>query len=548
MNFKHLAMALCSAPLLATAQVTPQRLDNAAADPGNWLTYSGTYMSQRYSTLDEITPANIDQLELKWVFQAQSLEAFEATPLVVDGVMYLSEAPNTVYALDAATGRPYWRYQHVPDSTARPCCGRVNRGLAMLGNTLYMATLDAKVIALDATTGELVWQTEIADPALGYAMTLAPLAIKDKVIVGVAGGEYGIRGFIAAFDAATGNEVWRFNTIPGPGEPGHETWADGGDAWMHGGASIWLTGSYDPDLNLTYWGVGNPGPDFNPGVRPGDNLYSDSVVALNPDTGKLVWHFQFTPNDDYDYDAIQIPVLADMPEDDRSSGKIMLWGNRNGFYYVLDRTNGKFLHGTPFVKVNWASGLDKKTGRPIETPQGPSGVTYPGVQGGTNWYSPSYSPSSGYFYLSAWENYGTVYAAQAVDYVPGRIYVGGLLGGPVPGAANLPGFGNQPINTWTEAVGNGAILALDARTGKRVWRFAMNDVGHSGILTTASNLLFTGNREGLLLALDARSGELLWQQRLGGQGSNGPITFINDGSQYVAAAMGNGLYVYGLKK
>jgi len=542
-----LLLALLAAPLVASAQVTPERLENAASEPHNWLTYSGTYMSQRYSELDQITTRNVDKLELKWVFQAQSLEAFEASPLVVDGIMYLTEAPNTVYALDPATGRTFWRYQHDPHTDARPCCGRVNRGVAISGNTLFMATIDAKLIALDATTGGVLWQNDVADPALGYAMTLAPLAIKDKVIVGVAGGEYGIRGFIAAYDVATGAEAWRFYTIPGPGEPGHETWQGGGDAWMHGGASIWLTGSYDPELNLTYWGVGNPGPDWNPDQRPGDNLYSDSVVALNADTGELVWHFQFTPNDDYDYDSIQIPVLVDMEMGNLSSGKLMLWANRNGFYYVLDRTNGKFLNGTPFVRVNWASGLDPETGRPIETPQGPEAVTYPGVQGGTNWYSPSFSPKTEMFYLTAWENYGSIFMPQEIEYVPGRIFGGGALGGPIPGAANLPGFGNQPVNTWTGEVGKGAILGLNARTGEQAWRFDMNDIGHSGILTTSSNLLFSGNREGLFFALDARSGKLLWEQRLGGQGNNGPITFENDGEQYVAAAMGNGLYVFGLR-
>ena len=539
-------LALLIAPLGAAAQITAQRLDNAAAEPANWLTYSGTYLSQRYTTLDQITRNNVDDLELKWVFQAQSLEAFEATPLVVDGIMYLTEAPNTAIALDASTGRIFWRNQYDPSAESRPCCGRVNRGLALMGNTLFMATIDAELIALDATTGETLWQETVADPSLGYAMTLAPLAIDDKVVVGVAGGEYGIRGFIAAYDVASGKEVWRFYTIPGPGEPGHETWEGGGDAWMHGGASVWLTGSYDPELNLTYWGIGNPGPDWNPAQRPGDNLYSDSVVALDADTGELAWHFQFTPNDDYDYDSVQIPVLVDLQTDDISSGKLMLWANRNGFYYVLDRTNGEFIRGTQFVTVNWASGLDE-AGRPIETPQGPEAVTYPGVQGGTNWYSPSYSPSTELFYIQAWENYGTIFRPIEVEYEPGRIFGGGQLGGPVPGAANLPGFGRQPVNNWTEAVGNGAILALNARTGDQAWRFPMTDIGHSGILTTATDVLFTGNREGFFFALDARSGEVLWRQRLGGQGNNGPMSYAIDGTQYVATAMGNSLFVYALE-
>jgi alcohol dehydrogenase (cytochrome c) len=533
------------APLGAHAQVTAERLLNAAAEPHNWLTYSGTYASQRHTPLRQIRPTNIDDLELKWVFQAQSLESFETTPLVVDGIMYITEAPNTALALDATTGRVFWRYQHDPSPEARPCCGRVNRGLAILGDRLFMATLDSVLIALDAATGQPVWRAALADPASGYAMTLAPLVVKDKVIVGVAGGEFGIRGFIAAYDAATGGEAWRFYTIPAPGEPGFETWAEGGDAWKYGGASVWLTGSYDPDTNLTFWGIGNPGPDWNPAQRPGDNLYSDSVVALDADTGELEWHFQFTPNDPYDYDSVQIPLLADIPVTG-TSGKLMLWANRNGFFYVLDRVTGKFVRGNPFVKVNWASGLDAN-GRPIPTPQGTEAATYPGVQGGTNWYSPSYSPSTGLFYLSAWENYGTVFRPVTVEYQPGRSFGGGVLGGPIPGAANLPGFGRQPINNWTEAVGNGAILALDPRTGEQRWRFPTTDVSHSGILTTVTDLLFTGSREGYFYALDARTGELLWKATLGGQGANGPMSYAVDGTQYVAVGAGNGLFVFGLE-
>jgi alcohol dehydrogenase (cytochrome c) len=528
------------------AQVTFERLQNAEREPHNWLTYSGTYMSQRYTALSQIRPSNVGELELKWVFQAQSLESFETTPLVVDGVMYLTEAPNTALALDARTGRPFWRYQYNPSADSRPCCGRVNRGLAMLGNTLFMATIDSKLIAIDAITGQPLWQKQVADPKAGYAMTLAPLVVKDKVIIGVAGGEYGIRGFIAAHDAATGEEAWRFYTIPAPGEPGFETWADGGDAWQHGGASVWLTGSYDASLDLTYWGIGNPGPDWNPAQRPGDNLYSDSVVALDPDTGELKWHFQFTPNDDYDYDAVQIPVLVDLPTASASSGKLMLWANRNGFFYVLDRATGEFIRGNPFVNVNWASGLDE-SGRPIETPQPLGSVTFPGVQGGTNWYSPSFSPRTGLLYLSAWENYGSVFRPAESEYQAGRTFVGGIPASPIAGANNVPGIRRGAINNWTEALGTGAVIAIDPRTGQQRWRFPTTDVSSSGVLTTATDLVFTASRDGYAYALDGRSGELRWRASPGGQGANGPMSYAVEGIQYVALGSGNGLFVFGLR-
>ena len=527
------------------AGVTFDRILNADNEPHNWLTYSGGYDSQRHTALDQIGPDNADQLELKWVYQANSLQLFQTSPLVVDGIMYLTEAPNTVTALDAKLGRVFWRYEYTPSNLSRPCCGRLNRGLGILGNTLFMATIDARLIAINATTGQPIWFKQIADPSVGYAMTLAPLIIKDKVIIGVAGGEYGVRGFIAAYEADTGEEAWRFYTIPGPGEPGHETWEGGGDAWMHGGASVWLTGSYDPDLNLTYWGIGNPGPDWNPAQRPGDNLYSDSVVALNADTGELEWYFQFTPNDDYDYDSVQIPVLIDYPAQDGSTLKLMLWGNRNGFFYVLDRESGQFISGDKFVTVNWAESLDDN-GRPIETPQAPGDPTFPGVQGGTNWYSPSYSPSTQLFYLSAWENYSMVFEAEEAEYVPGRIFLGGGFRNADARAPGMPTINRGPINNWTEEAGSGAVIALDPATGDERWRYEMTDVSSSGILTTATDLLFTGNREGYFHALDARTGDLLWRRALGGMIANGPMSFAVDGQQFVAAAAGTGLFVFGL--
>ena len=547
MNLKrrasYLIYLLVLIPGSLCAQVSPERLLRAPNEPQNWLTYSGNYSSQRYSPLAQVDSANVKNLELKWVFQAQSLQKFESTPLVVDGIMYLTQSPNDIVALDAKTGRVFWVYHYVTSPASRPCCGIVNRGVAILGDTLYMATVDAHLVAVDAKNGHVIWNSKVGEAASGYAMTMAPLVVKDKVIIGEAGGEFGIRGIVAAFDARTGKEAWHFNTVPGPGEPGHETWH--GDDWVHGGAAVWVTGSYDPSLNLTYWGTGNPGPDFNQEQRPGDNLYSDSVVALDPDTGKLKWHFQFTPNDPYDYDSVQIPVLADANWNG-SSRKLMLWGNRNGFFYVLDRATGKFLQGGPFVKVNWASGLDSN-GRPVLTPQPPGKPTFPGIQGGTNWYSPSYSPRTGLFYVSAWEDYATIFSGVNVDYKEGLRYTGGANTSPIVGADN-PGGGRQgPVNMYTEALAHGAVIALDPQTGKKKWSFEMHDVNTSGILTTAADLLFVGGREGYFQALDATSGALLWKQTLGGEIIAGPMSYQVDGKQYVSVAAGNGLFVFGLR-
>ena len=550
--------AILSALTLASVhgQVAFERLREAASEPRNWLTYSGSYFSQRYSRLDQVTPDNVGDLELQWVYQTPVMGTWQATPIVVDGVLYLTQRPNDIVALDARTGRVYWIYRYPTPADHRACCAANNRGVAVLGDKVFMATLDAHVVAVDATTGTELWDTEVADKNLAYAFTLAPLAVRDKVLVGSTGGDQGIRGFVAALDADTGEEVWRFHTIPGPGEPGHETWEPcppnpttycDPQAWQHGGGAAWLTGSYDPDLNLTYWGTGNPGPDFNRAQRPGDNLYTSSVVALDVDTGELRWHFQFTPGDPYDYDSVQIPVLADITRNDNLF-RVMLWANRNGFYYVLDRATGRFLSGRPFVSLNWAEGLDD-SGRPIETPQPPGAPTYPGLAGGTNWYSPSYSPSTELFYIPAWENYASVFGGEPEEYEEGEFFTGGRTGefGPVPGGPGMPRVTRGPINDWTEALGNGAVLALDALTGEQKWKFEMTDVIRSGILTTASDLLFTGARSGYFQALDARTGDLLWKVSLGSQIINGPMTYEVDGRQYVAVISGHALSTFALR-
>jgi alcohol dehydrogenase (cytochrome c) len=540
-----LAAALLVSAWPASAQVTAERIRRASDEPQNWLTYSGTYASQRHSLLKQLEPGNVKNLELKWVLPNQTFGAWQSTPLVVDGVMYLTQRPNDVLAVDAKTGRVFWQYRHAVSPQARVCCGANNRGLAILGSTLFMGTLDGRLVAIDAAGGRPLWNVAVGDPALGYSITMAPLAVKDKILVGVGGGEYGIRGFVAAFDPATGKELWRFYTIPGPGERGHESWS--GDAWKTGGGSVWLTPSYDPALNLTYWGIGNPGPDWNPDLRPGDNLYTDSVIALDADTGVLKWHFQFTPNDGYDYDSVQVAVLADITYRGAPT-KTMMWANRNGFFYVLNRETGAFLSGAPFVKVNWASGLDAK-GRPIPTPQPPGQPTWPGNQGGTNWYSPSFSPRTGLFYLSAWEGYASIFRKEPATYVPGRNFAGGgaAVLTPVPGAPGVRIGRTSPVNDWTDTVGHGAVIALDPQTLQRKWTFSQYDVTDSGILTTATDLLFTGGREGYFYALDARSGDVLWKASLGGQIVNGPMTYAIDGKQYVAVISGNSLYTFALR-
>ncbi|HEY7335682.1 MAG TPA: PQQ-dependent dehydrogenase, methanol/ethanol family [Bryobacteraceae bacterium] len=530
----RLLLSLLLAGSLWSQNVTFDRLLNPDKEPQNWLTYSGNVLGQRHSLLTQITPENVKNLELQWVWQARSLEKFETTALVVDGVLYTIQAPNDVVALDAATGRIFWTFPYTPAPEGRNCCGRVNRGLAILGDTLFMGTLDAHMVAIDAKSGKLIWDTTVADAKQGYTITHAPLIVKDKVIAGTAGGDGRTRGQIVALDAKTGKEAWRFYTIPAPGEPGNETWS--GDSWKTGGAGIWNTGAYDADTNLTFWGAGNPAPDWDGTTRLGDNLYGDSVVALDADTGRLKWHYQFTPHDTMDYDSTQVPVLADIQYQGRLR-KVMLWANRNGLWYVLDRTTGQFLRGAPFVKVNWMNGFDEK-GRPMRVEvkypkdEGLLLVT-PTVQGGTNWYPPSYSPSTGLFYIPGWEN---TKATVLTGNWPTTL-------GPNPsGGANL-----QP-NLRNEEEGFGIVRAFDPKSGERKWEFKMNDVTWAGVLTTASDVLFSGGREGYFYALNARNGELLWKASLGGQVNSGPMSYMVNGKQYVAVNAGSSLFVFALRQ
>ena len=526
-----------------TAQTPFDRLVNAERDPANWLTYSGTLDGQRYSRLTQITPANAKDLELKWVLQtrapAEPNSKYEATSLVSNGVLYTVQPPNVVVALDAANGKIFWTYPYNPAPSARLCCGRINRGLAILGNTLFMGTIDGNLLALDARDGHVMWMTPVGRPEAGYSVTVAPLIVKDKVIAGPAGGEYGISGFLSAYSVETGKEMWRFNTIPQPGEPGHESWEN--DAWKHGGGSIWTTGSYDPALNLIYWGIGNASPDWNGDVRPGDNLYTSSVIALDADTGKLKWHFQFTPHDEFDFDATQVPVLADLTWQGKPR-KVLLFANRNGFFYVLDRQTGEFLLGKPFAKVTWADGLDAK-GRPNRvghsTPEG--SLIYPENQGATNWYNPAYSPRTGLFYIPSWLDTHSINTSRVEPYKEGNQYGGGSATHEVP--ALRPG----PTNKRLPEVGYGAIQALDPKTGTVKWQFKMMDVTDSGVLVTASDVVFAGGREGYFYALDARTGAPLWKAMVGGAVSAGPTSYAVEGKQYISIPAGNAIFTFGLR-
>ena len=527
-----LVVLLACSPVFA--QVSFEDILNPDQSPENWVSYSRSLSNQRFSPLDQITSANVDTLQLQWVWQARSLEKFEATPLVVDGVLYTVQAPNDVVALDAATGRIFWTYHHEP-APARTCCGRVNRGLAILGNTLFMGTVDGRLLAIDARSGQLIWNTEVADADELFSITMPPMVVEDKVYIGTAGGDLGIRGYVAAYSANSGEELWRFHTIPGPGEPGNETWS--GDSWMTGGAAIWNAGAYDADANLVYWGTGNPAPDWDGRTRLGDNLYSDSVIALDADTGELKWHYQFTPHDEMDYDSTQVPLLADIPWEGEIR-KVMLWANRNGLMYVLDRVTGEFLKGKPFVEVNWMDGFDSN-GRPqrvagmVPTPEGT--LIRPHVHGAINWAPPSYSPQTGLFYVAHWEHSGIV-AIEGQFPQPVGINRRQTTMGDV---ALEPFFNNDD-----EAFG--VIRAYDPATLDQVWEFNLGNITWGGVLSTKGDVVFGGGKDGYFVALDAGTGELLWKASVGGQVNAGPMTYSVNGRQFVAIAAGSALFTFAL--
>lgn len=517
------------------AQVSFERVLNAEREPHNWLSYSGTLSNHRYSLLDQINTDNVQNLKLQWVWQARSLEKFEATPLVVDGILYTVQPPNDVVALDASTGRMFWMHPYENSPDARACCGRVNRGVAILGDTLFMGTIDAHMLAIDARSGQLIWKTKVAEASEHYSITMVPLVIRDKVMIGTAGGDLGIRGFIAAYDVETGDEAWRFHTIPGPGEFGNDTWL--GESWKTGGAAVWNAGAYDPETNLVFFGTGNPAPDWDGRTRLGDNLYSNCVVALDADTGELEWYYQFTPHDELDYDSTQVPVLADIQWRGEPR-KLILWANRNGVMYVFDRVTGEFLFGKPFVEVNWMDGFDED-GRPrrvpgmVPTPEGT--LIRPHVLGATNWSPPSFSPRTGLYYSAHWENSGIV-AIQGQ--FPRSI---GVNRRESPMAqVNLEAFFNNDEEAYS------VVRGYDPDTLDPVWEYRMADITWAGVLSTAGDVVFSGGREGYFLALDASSGELLWRASLGGQVNSGPMSYAIDRKQYVAITAGSALFTFAL--
>ena len=511
--------------------VTYDEILHSGSHPEDWLTYGGNYASQRFSELKQVNTENVANLKMQWVYQLRQQGIFESSPIVVDGIMYVTEPPTTVTALDVRTGLPIWRWtaklpQHLLTIGLFP----TNRGVAVLGNAVYVATIDAHLVALDAKTGAEKWSVEIGKNEEAVAITQAPLAINGKIIVGMGGGEGGLRGFIDAYDAKDGKRLWRLYTIPVAGEPGVETWE--GDSWKYGGATTWNTGAYDPELNTIYWGTGNPAPDWNGDARKGDNLYSCSLLAIDADTGKMKWYFQFSPHETHDWDASEPPILFDAVINGKKR-KIVAQANRNAFYYVLDRETGEFLTGKAFAKETWAKGLDAK-GRPIELPNiDPSTqgtLVYPSITGSVNWTSSSYSPLTGLFYVDTRE--------QGAYYFKGHPTI------QPHNPQDIGGGGGQKVIAGDDAYT--AIRALDATTGDLKWQFKMVGDTWTGTLVTAGNLVFCADAGGNFFALNATTGKALWHVELGNSVRANPITYAVDGKQYVEAAAGNSVFVFSL--
>jgi alcohol dehydrogenase (cytochrome c) len=517
-------LALLFAPP-AMAQ-TADDLARGSTDTSDVLNYGMGYSLQRYSPLTQINKGNVKHLVPVWNYSYDDNRSEESQPLIYKGVLYITTNSATM-AIDAKTGKQIWKTKvdYPPETPRVACCGIINRGAAIYEGKLFRGTLDANVIALDAQTGKELWRKNVIDFKTGYAMTGAPLVADGVVITGISGAEYGTRDFIDGWDPQTGEHLWRTYTVPGPGEPGHDTWP--GDTWEHGGGSTWITGSFDPELHTVYWGIGNPG-SWNAAIRKGDNLYTDSVLALDPKTGKIKWHFQFSPNDPFDYDSVAEMILATLTIDGKPT-PVLMDANRNGFFYVLDRTTGKLLAANPYVKVTWASGIDMKTGRPIETEvitkarAGEAVQIWPSILGGKNWEPMSFDPQTGLAYANTL-NIGGNYKATLDQYKVGEFW-----------------FGADMSNPWNYPEGpRGYLKAIDPLTGKAKWEMPSDIPRFSGVLSTAGGVVFSGQLTGEFEAFDADTGQKLWQFQTGSGIEGQPVTWQQAGVQYVAVSSGIG--------
>ena len=525
-------LTMAAVSLMHAQGITSKDLLDGLANPSRWLTYSGDYTGRRFSPLTQVTPANAGRLAPQWTFQNGVVNKFEAVPIVIDGVMYVTGALNHAWAVDARTGRQIWHYQRQLPQGLKVCCGMVNRGFAVYGDRLFMTTLDAHFVALEMKTGKVIYDIEMAPAKEGFAATGAPLVVKDKVIAGIAGGEFANRGFLDAYNPETGERVWRFYTIPAPGEPGSDSWK--GEIWQRGGGPTWLTGSYDPQLNLLYWGVGNPNPDWDGESRPGDNLYTGSLVALDPDTGTLKWHYQYTPHDTHDWDANEIPVLADITVNGRPR-KVVMMANRNGFFYVNDRVTGEFIRARPFVHTTWSNEIGRD-GRPVLNPgQEPTEagtVTCPGLYGGTNFQSPSFDATRGLFFVTARETcMRYIRRPLSPTAAPGSLTLGG--------SAALV---SEPVKS------SGALRAIDPTTGETKWELAYDDAGWAGVLATAGGVVFSADHEGTFFVADSTTGKKLYSYQTGAAIYAPPTSYQVDGRQYVVMPSGTTLTAFALNQ